>query len=84
MIPPATDLITNNESGRLDELLSLNILDTDPEIEHGDISELAAHICDTPMAIVSLIDEKRQWLKSKVGLTSAETPRGQSPLSFQT
>lgn len=68
------DLPTNEEA-RLIELKKYEILDTLPEKAYDDITILAAHICDTPIALISLIDESRQWFKSKVGLTASETDR---------
>ena len=40
-----------------------------------ELTELAAHICQAPMAVISLVDERRQWFKSRVGLKVRETPR---------
>ncbi len=70
-----TALLPTNESQRLDALRALAILDTHAEPRFDDITRLAAQICATPIALVSLIDEKRQWFKSKVGLGFDETPR---------
>ena len=67
--------IPPDEKKRLRNLLSYRVLDTAPEPSFDDFTLLASHICDTPIALVSLIDEKRQWFKSKVGLDIAETPR---------
>ncbi len=64
------------EAKRLLELHSLGILDTPPEQAYDDIVRLAAFICDTPIALITLIDEDRQWFKAKHGINPMETPRG--------
>ena len=64
-----------NENERLAELYDLQILDTDPEANLDDITYLASQICQTPIALISLVDSTRQWFKSRVGLTTNETPR---------
>jgi PAS domain-containing protein len=63
------------EEQRLAKLLSYKILDTQPETAYDDLAQLAAYICQTPIALVSLVDTKRQWFKAKVGLEISETPR---------
>ncbi|MGB3299334.1 MAG: EAL domain-containing protein [Phormidesmis sp.] len=63
------------ETLRLAKLQGYNILDTLPEPAYDDITTLAAHICRTPTALVSLIDGDRQWFKARVGLDASETPR---------
>ena len=63
------------EAARLAELHSYDILDTSPERAYDDITYLASQICDTPIALVSLVDADRQWFKSRVGLDTSETDR---------
>lgn len=67
-------LITD-ETARLDALKSYSVLDTLPETDYDLITQLAAQICSTPIALISLLDEHRQWFKAKQGLTLSETPR---------
>jgi PAS domain S-box-containing protein len=67
--------LPSNEPARLNVLHQYNILDTLPEAAFDDLTRLAAFICDTPIALVSLIDDCRQWFKSKVGLDATETSR---------
>lgn len=67
--------VPHNENERLSDLQSYHILDTAPEPEYDDISKLAAYICNTPIALISLVDADRQWFKAKIGLETSETPR---------
>jgi PAS domain S-box-containing protein len=64
-----------NEPQRLARLHSLGILDTLPEKAFDDISALAQMICGTPVALISLVDQDRQWFKSRLGIVELETPR---------
>jgi PAS domain S-box-containing protein len=70
--------IPANESGRLYALHQCKILDTSPDQALDDITQIAAHICGTPIALISLIDRDRQWFKSKVGLDMCQGPRDES------
>ncbi|HSX95300.1 MAG TPA: ATP-binding protein [Hydrogenophaga sp.] len=67
--PPAT------EGPRLARLRALGVLDTLPERAYDDIAALAQSLCDTPIALVSLVDAERQWFKARIGLPLSETPR---------
>ncbi len=72
---PTMPVRPHGEERRLAELHSYDILDSLPEQAYDDITYLAAKICDCPIAMVSLVDEHRQWFKSKVGIDASETPR---------
>jgi diguanylate cyclase (GGDEF)-like protein/PAS domain S-box-containing protein len=63
------------EARRLAELHSFGVLDTEPEAAFEELTLLAAQLCDTPMALISLVDADRQWFKSHLGLEVCSTSR---------
>ena len=75
---PSPLALVSDEQERLEALRSYNIIDTDPEPVFNDLAQLAAYVCGTPMAVVSLLDDERQWLKARVGIDLREVPREQT------
>ena len=67
-----------DEPERLKALAGYEILDTPAEAEFDDLARLASWLCGTPIGLVSLIDERRQWFKAHIGLEVRETPRDQA------
>lgn len=67
--------IPKNDPQRIKVLWQYEILDTVPEEVFDDLTELAARICEAPIALITLVDENRQWFKSKVGVSINETSR---------
>jgi GAF domain-containing protein len=65
----------HDEPARMAVLREYGVLDTLPDTDFDDIVFLASYICGTPMALVSLVDEDRQWFKAKIGTEMVETPR---------
>jgi diguanylate cyclase (GGDEF)-like protein/PAS domain S-box-containing protein len=63
------------EADRLAALRSFHVLDTEPEAAFDEITTSAAHICNTPMALVSLVDDVRHWFKCEIGVGEREIPR---------
>lgn len=74
---PAAQL-PNNEAERVAELKDFEILDTISEATYDAITYLASQICDVPIALISIVDDDRQWFKSRVGLDVSETHRDQA------
>ena len=68
----------HNEAARLKALRQYEILDTEAEQAFDDLVAVAAHVLETPIALVSLVDEDRQFFKAKLGLEATGTPRGSS------
>ena len=66
--------MSTNVDERVKDLNSYSILDTLPEKEYDNLTSIAATICETPISLVSLLDDKRQWFKSNHGLNTRETP----------
>src|SRR5262245_24834260 len=63
------------ELSRLGKLAEYQVLDTAPEKEFDDITQVAAQLLGTPISLVSLVDRDRQWFKARYGLSATETPR---------
>lgn len=80
MNPTADSTLPVAEHDRLLALRAYQVLDTPPEESFDDLTRLAAQICEVPTAMVSLVDEHRQWFKSKVGLSASEAPRKKDSL----
>jgi anti-sigma regulatory factor (Ser/Thr protein kinase) len=70
-----TPTIANDETARLAALRRYRILDTEPEQAFDDLTLLAAQSCGTPIALITLLDEDRQWFKSRLGTSATETAR---------
>jgi len=67
--------IPKNEIQRLIALKQYQILDTLGEESFDDLTSLASQICNTPIALITLLDESRQWFKSAVGIDATQTAR---------
>jgi signal transduction histidine kinase len=75
---PGVAALHPNEAERLKALRSYGIVDTATEPSFDDITKIASYVCQTPISIISLVDEGRQWFKSEVGLGVRQTPMEQS------
>lgn len=75
---PKVAALHPNETERLKALQSYSILDTATEPSFDDITRIASYVCQTPISIISLVDQNRQWFKSEIGLGVRETPMEQS------
>ncbi|QCO38580.1 response regulator [Leptospira interrogans] len=64
-----------NETARLRALHSYQILDTASEEKFDSLTQIAAYICNSSMALISLVDTNRLWFKSKLGMQESEVPR---------
>src|SRR5205809_5761307 len=71
-------VLPNDECERIEALRRCHILDTAPEDVFDELALLAAQICRTPIALITLVDAKREWFKSKFGLTVDQIPRESS------
>lgn len=79
---PLTMSVPANEAERLAALYRYQILDTPPEAAFDRITALAARLSNTPIALVSLVDESRAWFKSYIGFSDHEIPREGAPCSI--
>jgi two-component system cell cycle sensor histidine kinase/response regulator CckA len=68
-------VLPENEEERLEALRSYDVLDSVPDQDLDDLALLASQICGAPMAMITLVDENRQWFKAKIGTRLTETPR---------
>ncbi|MCM2503339.1 histidine kinase [Aureimonas altamirensis] len=77
-VPDLAPMAESDTQARLDALDLYEIMDTPAEVEFDDIAHLAADICESATALVSLVAEERQWFKARVGFDACQTPIGQS------
>ena len=74
--------LPSNETKRLDALRHYHILDTPAEQAFDDFAFLASILCQTPIALMTLVDSDRQWFKARLGLDTSETPRAHAFCSY--
>lgn len=74
MQPP----VPENESARLRTLRLFQVMDSGAERAFDELASLASIICETPISLITLLDESRQWFKARVGLEVTQTPREQA------
>lgn len=67
--------VPRNETERLEALRLARILDTAAEKAFDDLVHLAGAVCETPIAVVSLVDDSRQWFKARIGIEAQQTTR---------
>ena len=67
--------IPPDEPQRMQTLRDYEVLDTPPEAVYDDIAHVAAGVCDTPVALITLVDGTRNWFKAKIGVDVTESPR---------
>jgi phosphoribosyl 1,2-cyclic phosphodiesterase/DNA-binding response OmpR family regulator len=67
-----------NEAHRIEALKALQLIDTEKEERFEQLTRIAAAAFDVPIALVTLVDQDRQWFKSRFGLSATETPRDQA------
>ena len=70
--------VPDDEDIRLRALGGYDIMDSMPEQAYDDYVKLASVICGTPIALITLLDDHRQWFKANIGLDVSETPRSQA------
>ncbi|WP_353472475.1 histidine kinase dimerization/phosphoacceptor domain -containing protein [Salipiger sp. H15] len=69
---------SDDELERLAELRSYGVLDSGPDPAFDEVVELLASLLDVPVALISLVDENRQWFKARYGFEPSQTPLEQS------
>ncbi len=70
-----SDIEYSDEQRRLTTLAAYNILDTEREYAFDKITKIAAHLFNVPVALVTFVDDRRQWFKAAIGTTATEVPK---------